>query len=246
MGPADDDSSVGGVTWLEIFVLLDITGARAAAGVHLKSPDAARRADARKTKKTKILSNMQNARSADAISLPTLNEELRAFKAIVRGITRHEATHEDGLPFKAEKRDHIRRLADLGILAHQPAIVAYTHVTDIERDNGTRCILQQKIGANPKAFWILDQHITEIEEGRGLSAPGQNHANAILINKNQITFNHVIKWRREISGLTEQAGNVILVDTPTKHYNSPKGYMHRLRPHERYQGDAASNHQGLL
>ena len=158
---------------LEIFDLFDITGARSAAGVHLKSPDAAKRADARQANKSKNLSKMHNTRGADATSLPTLNEELRSFKAIFREITRSEANHEDGQVFRAEKMDQICRLADLGILAHQPAIAAYAQVTDIERDEVTRCILSQKVGANPKALRILDQHLTQIKDGRAMPRAGQ-------------------------------------------------------------------------
>ena len=67
---------------------------------------------------------MQMSKHNDATLLPIFNEELNTFKAIVRDIMKHEASIEDGPLFKAEKRDKIRRLAGLGVLAHQPAITA--------------------------------------------------------------------------------------------------------------------------
>ena len=75
---------------------------------------------------------------------------MRTFKSILRDITWHEASHEDGNLFKAEKRDELRRFADLGVLAHQLAIASYCKVSDVERVVIVESILQQKVRSNPE------------------------------------------------------------------------------------------------
>ena len=76
--------------------------------------------------------------------MPTLQEELARFKAVCRHIVLHEASHADGKLFKAEQRQKLKRLADLGVLAHQPAIAAYCKATEQERTTITNAILAQK------------------------------------------------------------------------------------------------------
>ena len=61
--PTDAGSHVGGATWLELFIIFDITGARSHNGDHVKDKEAAKRAEARsaKVKKTNRGKETQNA-----------------------------------------------------------------------------------------------------------------------------------------------------------------------------------------
>ena len=46
----DVGSSTGGTTWLELFILFDVAGARSSNGDHVKDIEAAKRANARRSK----------------------------------------------------------------------------------------------------------------------------------------------------------------------------------------------------
>ena len=67
-----------------------------------------------------------NAGTHDAATaLPNSEEEVTTFIAIVRDSMNHEARKEDGALFEVEQREQLRRVAGLGISAHQLAIAAY-------------------------------------------------------------------------------------------------------------------------
>ena len=78
-----------------------------------------------------------------------LQEEVVTFKTIMRDIAMHGAKHDDTMIFRVEQRQHLRRLAGLGVLAHQPAIAEYCKTTEEERGKMALCILQQKSESNP-------------------------------------------------------------------------------------------------
>ena len=80
-----------------------------------------------------------------ATTKPVFQEELAMFRAIISDIAVHEAKHDDAMIFKIEQRQHLRRLAGIGVPAHQPAIAAYCKITEEEREKVTLCILQQKL-----------------------------------------------------------------------------------------------------
>ena len=63
------------------------------------------------------------------VTKPTLDEEIKLFKAIVRHVTKHEAEQEKVKWFRADTRASLRRLSDLGVSGHQPAIMAYCQMT---------------------------------------------------------------------------------------------------------------------
>ena len=94
--------------------------------------------------------NIGNGQHHNATALPTLQKELTRFKAICRHIVKHEASHVGGKLFKAEHRQKLTRLAELGVRAHQPAIAAYCKVTAQERTTIINAILTQKAGTTPK------------------------------------------------------------------------------------------------
>ena len=51
--PVQPDSEVGGITWIELFILFDTTGNRSEDGQHQKSQTATRRAEKRKLNRSK-------------------------------------------------------------------------------------------------------------------------------------------------------------------------------------------------
>ena len=59
-----------------------------------------------------------------AITKPTLDEEIKLFKAIVRRFMRHEVKQGKGKWFRMDNRANLRGLNDLGVSGHQLAIMA--------------------------------------------------------------------------------------------------------------------------
>lgn len=109
-------SNMGGITWLELFILFDTGGNRTAAGRHTKSQDAIERAQVRRGANAgKMLRSSNADNHADATALPNFEETLKRFKAIICDIMKHEASKGYGALFKAEQMEQLRRLAGLGV-----------------------------------------------------------------------------------------------------------------------------------
>ena len=79
-----------------------------------------------------------------------LVEEVSKFEAVARGIALREARRQDAILFKAEQRQQLMRLAELGALAHKSAIASYRKVSDEERAAIIESIMQRKAGSKPK------------------------------------------------------------------------------------------------
>lgn len=94
---------------------------------------------------------------------------------------KREASIEDGPLFNAEKRDKVRKLAGLGVLAHQPAIAAYCEVTEEEMENLTRCIMQQKIGSRSKVSEIVHEFPKKSQEAKCQPAPSLDPSNLLKV-----------------------------------------------------------------
>ena len=77
-----------------------------------------------------------NLSGTTAVSKPTLDEELKTFKAIVRHITKYLIEPKAARWFTADNRPSLRRLGNLGINGHQLAIAAYCKMT---RDEKGKC-----------------------------------------------------------------------------------------------------------
>lgn len=109
---------------------------------------------------------------------PSLNEELVLFKAIFKQITKHEVISAQANWFRSEERVHLRRLADLGILNHQPAVAAFVKTTRQEELEITKAILQQKMGHNSKSEQFIEDFFKDKQVGddaaEGLSSKGPN------------------------------------------------------------------------
>ena len=142
---------MSGTTWIELFALFDISGARSEGGDHIRDPEVTRRGEKRRTKATNAKDKKKREGEHTAVVRPTLDMELKTFKVVVRQITRHETSHQQAKWFTMEGRTKLRRLAKLGITGHQPAIAAYCKVDEGERQEITEAILKQKVGNNLKA-----------------------------------------------------------------------------------------------
>ena len=84
------------------------------------------------------------------ITKPTLDEEIKLFKALVRHIFKHEVKYGKGKWFRMDNRSNLRRLNDLGISGHQLALMAFCQMTKSEKAQITEAILKQKIANNKK------------------------------------------------------------------------------------------------
>jgi len=145
----DQEGDTSGTTWLEIFALFDTTGARTERGQHVKDEAAAKRAYEREKRKQ---ASKKRGIKGSAIVKPTLDEEIKRFKSIIRHITKHEGGSEHAGWFEMEKRAHLRRLGTLGIVGNQPAINATIKMTEDEKKNVARCIFEQKLGTDGKSL----------------------------------------------------------------------------------------------
>ena len=185
--PTDAGSHVGGVTWLELFIIFDITGARSHNGDHVKDKEAAKRAEARsaKVKKTNRGKETQNA-----IVKPKLGEELARFKAIVRHIAKHEVKGTQADYFLMEKRQHLTRLAGLAVYGHQPAIAGFLQISSHEKEDMIKAILMQKVGSNPKT---IKSHV----DLRSRQQQAGDERATIRMKIARIATGVTIRWKRE-------------------------------------------------
>ena len=146
---AHPESEAAGITWAELFVLFDLHGNRTAEGQHIKNQAARRRARQRNIDNKHVRPEDERSRKrtmkfASATSMPTLDEELKHFKALCRYITNHDLPEEQRRWFRNEPRANLRRLAPIGIDGHQPGLSAYCQVTEEERTDIRRAIVSQE------------------------------------------------------------------------------------------------------
>ena len=79
-----------------------------------------------------------------AIVKPTMDEEIKQFKAICRYILHNDLQEEQRKWFRMESRPQWRRLALLGIEGNQPAISAFCETTKEEDESIAEAIMVQK------------------------------------------------------------------------------------------------------
>ena len=85
------DTEVAGITWVELFALFDVTGNRSEEGQRQTNQATARRAENRRQQPRSAKHQKVNLSETTVVTKPTLDEELKSFKAIVRHITKFEA-----------------------------------------------------------------------------------------------------------------------------------------------------------
>jgi hypothetical protein len=167
-------------------------GARTVGADHVKSEDAKKRADSRSSKEKgkKGVKGQVGREEAKAIIKPSINEELTFFKAIVRQIAKHELAADKAKLFQAEERVHLRRLAKIGVLGHQPAIAAVTQTSPKEKGMLERAIASQKIGHNAKT----EKQIKEFYASKAGEA-GAGEAEQIKIRKAKLALPAPVRWK---------------------------------------------------
>ena len=78
------------------------------------------------------------------VSKPSSDEEIKLFKVVVRHIAKYEGEQEKTSWFQMDNRPNLRRLNDLGVTGHQPAIKAYCQITGQEKEKIVEAILKQQ------------------------------------------------------------------------------------------------------
>ena len=136
--PVSEDSEVSGITWMELFALYDITGDRIEKGQRQKDPEATNRTEKRQQKSRCTKSKKRNLSDIMAITKPTLDEQIKLFKAIVRHVMKHEVKQGKGKWFRMDNRANLRSLSDVGVSGHQPAIMAFCQLSKWEKGTDHR------------------------------------------------------------------------------------------------------------
>ena len=90
-----------------------------------------------------------NLNETAVVTKPTLDREIKQFKAIVRHIMKYEAEQKVAKWFMSDARARLRRLSNLGLSGQQPAFMAYCKMAREEKEWITGAILEQKF-ANTK------------------------------------------------------------------------------------------------
>ena len=198
--PVSNDVEVSGITWIELFVLFDLTGNRTEVGQHQKDPEATKRAEIRRRNSRCAKHKQGRLNDTMVITKPTLDEEIKVFKALVRHIFKHEVKHGKGKRFRMDNRSNLRRLNDLGISGHQPALMAFCQMTNSEKkEQITEAILKQRI-ANKKAETLDAEHrerMIKAEVSEPATKTFEEHDETILLRIARIAYGTAVRWKRE-------------------------------------------------
>ena len=201
-----------GTTWLELFVLFDTGGYRTINAQHIPNPDALERARERrkirgsngpkasraKRRGTGSNDDIDDIQNHAAVAKPTLDQEIKMFKAIVRHITKHDLDDQQRKWFQMETRQNLRRLGSLGITGNQPAIAALCKFEPHEKLKIAEAILQQKVGANAKSAKLYLEH-AEREKRRG----EEQEEGTILLRYARIAAGAAVRWKRNFKAATD-------------------------------------------
>jgi hypothetical protein len=170
-------------------------------GQHKKKPEATKRAEKRRQKARCAKTKKGSISDIMVITKPTLDEELKLFKAIVRHVTRHEVKNGKGEMYRVDNRASLRRLNDLGVSGHQPAIMAFCQMTKREKTKITEAILKQKAANNKKAEKLYDefqQRQTRSEESVQTAETFKEQGDRILFRIARVATGTAVRWKREI------------------------------------------------
>ena len=102
-----------------------------------------------RAKKRKNKAKASNINDTAAVAKPTLDEEVKQFKAISRYIFNKDLQKEQRKWIRFEMRPQWRRLAWLGIEGSQPAISAFCETSKEEDEKIAEAIVRQKVGGQP-------------------------------------------------------------------------------------------------
>ena len=140
-----------------------------------------------------------NLNETTVVTKPTLDEEIKLFKAIVRHVKKHEAEQEKVKWFRADTRASLRRLSDLGVSGHQPAIMAYCQMTKIEKGQVVEAILKQKIVNNKKAEALFEEHRErqkKVDESEEAAQAFALQGNKILLRIARVATGASVRWNK--------------------------------------------------
>ena len=202
-GHAHPEAEAGGITWAEMFIVFDTGGYRTDKGQHIRNPEAAKRAEARKDRSKEAKKNRRNSYMSSAAPKATYDQELKTFKAIFREITRHDLDEHKRKWFLMEQRQHLKRLAPLGIGGNQPAIAAYCKTSREEQATIAEALLQQKVGANIKEIRKAREHRRGVEDDR----KERKMPDPILLNIGRSTQGAIVKWKRNHKYCSQQGSD---------------------------------------
>ena len=130
---------------------------------------------------------------------PTLDEEIKLFKAVVRHIFKHEVKHGKGKCFRMDNRSNLRRLSDLGVSGHQPALMIFCQMTKKEKESIIEAIRKQKVANNRKAEAQYTEHrerTTEKEAVDQAAGTQSDWDDTILLRIARIAYGSAVKWRK--------------------------------------------------
>jgi len=202
--PIDVEGSTRGVTWIELFILFDTSKARSEQAKHVKDEAAKQRADAR-AKKRRSEGGKMSKEKGQAITEPTLDEELKRFKAICRSITRHELDQTQSSWFDMERRARLRKLGGLAVVGNQPALQVHVKASAEEKAIIARSIMQQKIGSNPKTMKRYEElKARRKEHDDGGDERGRNESDRILLKFTRIAVGCKVRWARTLKPTREE------------------------------------------
>jgi len=191
--PAQVDSDCGGITWVELFALFDMSGMRSEEGQHIKSPEMMQRAKVRKAKARNAKGKKMGTSDSSAAAMPTLDDELKQFKAVVRHVMRHEAESKAAKLVQTDTRSILRRLWKLGIVGHQPAIMAQCHMQKEESNKIVEAILKQKVANSSKA----EKAYAEYRERK--NAEPHPTRETILLRIARVAAGAKVRWKRNFA-----------------------------------------------
>ena len=150
---------------------------------------------------------------SSAIVKPTLDEEIKLFKAIAWHISKHDLGEHQTNWFRMEPRAHLRRLGPLGVTGNQPAITGYCKMDKREKRSIEEAIILQKIGANQqttKAFRELKSRSEQstMEQGTLEETPLEMQPKSqeeMLLKKARIAVGATIRWKRSFVEEADEA-----------------------------------------
>ena len=205
--PIRADIEVAGTSWIEVFALFDLAGNRSTMGQHQKNPGALKRAEKRARKARCARNKKLRLAETIVIGKPTFDEEIKLCKAVVRHIAKYEAEQGKAGWFQMDNRANLRRLNDLGVNGHQPAIKAFCQATTQEKEQIVEAILKQEIANNKKADITFLEHRERQRQAEHTGKDANNvgkEAEKILLRKTRIAIGATVKWERKYRGLNDE------------------------------------------
>ena len=157
----DEQTVASGSTWIEMFTLFDMDGYRRTSSRHRKNEQAAKRTEERTAKdkhEQGKKDQRRRRRKENAESRPSMGEELNHFKRIFKHVVRQDIGMDKAEIFKADYKQHFKRLRNLGIIGHQAAISGNLEMDPITTEEVEKAIYQQKAGCTAKDLKAYKEH----------------------------------------------------------------------------------------